>query len=393
MKLRRAFVVLVGAILCLLLGADLGQAQALKLQRVVLLMRHGVRPPTHFPPLDPAIAPSAWPEWAVPPGNLTPHGAASIRLLAAFDRQYLASLVTAKCPDIGIYADIDERTLATGAAYAEGFAPGCAIPVHHAAGKDPLFSALDGNAANFDREAAKSAMLAASGGSLEAFAKAHMDLLRAMQDVLQPGGSAFLNLPAKIAANAQGPLPKLTGPLATGASAAEDFLLEYLDGKPMGEVAWGRANAALLTRLLTLHPLAYQITARPEPIARATASALGRRILTDLTDGPTISALVGHDTNQAELGGLLDLHWAPAGYPADDIPPGGGILFSLWSDASGARYVTAVYQVQSMDQIRDLRPGQPEFFPIAIPGCGNSTRATACSLAEFSRLLGSKTSF
>ena len=56
--------------------------------------------------------------------------------------------------------------------------------------------------------------------------------------------------------------------------AAEDFLLEYLDGKPMSEVAWGRADAAQVAALLELHPLEYTITARPEIIARATATPL-----------------------------------------------------------------------------------------------------------------------
>jgi 4-phytase/acid phosphatase len=39
-------------------------APALKVERVVLLMRHGVRPPTHEPALAPAIAPDPWPVWA-----------------------------------------------------------------------------------------------------------------------------------------------------------------------------------------------------------------------------------------------------------------------------------------------------------------------------------------
>ena len=102
---------------------------------------------------------------------------------------------------------------------------------------------------------------------------------------------------------------------------------------------------------------------------------------------------MGHDTNQAELGGLLNLHWAPPGYPADDPPPGGGLLFTLLSDSAGQQYVTITYQVQSMVQIRDLQKlaadNKPELQALPIPGCGNSTALDACSLQDFAKLVQS----
>ena len=370
------------------------EAQTLHLERAVLLIRHGVRPPTHEPALDPAVAPSAWPSWEVPDGYLTPHGGAAISLLAAYDRVLLAPLATGKCPDVSIYTDVDERTEKTGTAYAQGFAPGCAVTVGHASGiTDPLFSPLDVPAPNFDAKAAKHEMQAAAGGDVNTPVQAHLALFQAMQSVLAPGQTSYLDLPAKVSAKIPGRVPKLSGPIAEGSSAAEVFLLEYLDGKPMDQVAWGRADAAQISALLALHPLAYTITARPEMIARATATKLADRILANLQHGPAVSVLVGHDTNQAELGGLLDLHWSPPGYPADDPPPGSGLLFSLLADAAGQQYVTVTYQVQSMAQIRGLQildaKNKPELQALPIPGCGNSTAATACTLQNFVRLVQS----
>lgn len=384
------------ASLLLLLALGVSPAFAdpqLKLERVVLLLRHGVRPPTHEPALAPAIAPETWPVWEVPDGYLTPHGAAAISLLAAYDARLWAPL-HAGCGDIVIYADVDERTLATGAAYAAGFAPGCAIKVLHAAQKpDPIFSTMDAGAKNFNAKAAKAQMLAAAGGSPQNFVAAHAALYQAMQNVLQPGGTAYLALPAKISARIPGHLPKLTGPVAEGASGAEDFLLEYLDGKPMGKVAWGRADAQEVLALLALHPLAYTITARPAMIAQATARPLAARIVAGLEQGPALTVLVGHDTNQAELGGLLGLHWHLAGYPADDPPPGGGIIFALWRDGTGQDYVTATYQAQTPEQIRNLTPlntvQQPVLEPLPILGCGNAAAVTACPLKIFTKMFGS----
>lgn len=370
------------------------QAAPLVMDDAVLLMRHGVRPPTHEPALDPAIAPDAWPAWDVAPGDLTAHGAQAVKLLAAFDRQYFAALAPAGgCPSVDIYADVDERTVATGQAYAAGFAPGCNINVSHAASaKDPLFSGLD-EAASFDTKAAKAAMLQAAGGNLSAPVSAHAALFQKMQNALAPGGSAFLALPANLAAKSPGLVPKLSGPIAEGSSASEDFLLEYLNGKPMADVAWGRAGKADITALLALHPLAYMITARPLVIARATSSTLAQRILALLTNPPAkVNILVGHDTNIAELGGLLNLHWSLGGYPADDPPPGGALVFIRAHDpASGAAYIMAFYRVQTMDEIRNLTPLNAQTPPaierLPIPSCGNSVAPTACTMAAFSKLV------
>jgi 4-phytase/acid phosphatase len=242
-----------------------------------------------------------------------------------------------------------------------------------------LFSGLD---SQFDSKAAKQAMAAAAGGAMGA----NVALFQAMQNALAPGQTGYLDLPVKVSAKIPGHLPKLTGPLPEGSTAAEVFLLEYLDDKPMAQVAWGRLDEAGVARLLALHPLAYTVTARPLVIARATASALAARIAAGLEAGPKVQVLVGHDTNQAELGGLLGLHWHLAGYPADDPPPGGGIIFALLAGPGGAQYVTATYQAQSMDAIRNLQPGVVT-QALPIPGCGNSTAPMACTLAGFQALV------
>jgi 4-phytase/acid phosphatase len=360
----------------------------------VLLIRHGVRPPTHEPALAAAIAPNPWPTWPVPPGDLTPHGARAIGLLAAYDRQRFAAdgiVAAAGCPaHVTIYADVDERTVATGQVFAAAFAPGCHLTVAHASGmSDPLFSALDAHDPGFDAEAAKAAMLAAAGGDADAIVQSHQALFAEMQAVLDPGSTAFLELPAKISAKHPNQVPKLSGPLAEGSSAAEDFLLEYLDGKPLSDVGWGRLPAAEIPVLLALHPLAYTVTARPAYIADRAAAPLAARILAGLTDGQKLTVLVGHDTNQAALAGMLGLHWSLGGYPADDPPPGGGLLFVLSHDeATGARYVTVMYQVQTIGQIRNLIPlslqTPPALERLALPGCGN---AAACPLAAFTALV------
>jgi 4-phytase/acid phosphatase len=382
----------------LALGLLAGPAAAAPARMVVdsevLLIRHGVRPPTHEPALDPAIAPDAWPGWPVPPGDLTPHGAQAIARLGAYDRQKFAAdgiIPATGCPaGVMIYADVDERTVATGEAYAAAFAPGCHLATAHAGGAtDPLFSPLAAPDPAFDANTAKAAMLRAAGGSPDAIIGTHQALFMQMQAVLDPGSSAFLTLPAKISARRPNQVPKLSGPLAEASSAAEDFLLEYLDGKPLAQVGWGRVPPSEIPVLLALHPLAYTVTARPPYIADRAGGPLAARILAALTGGDKFTLLVGHDTNQAELAGLLNLHWSLGGYPADDPPPGGGMLFVLCHDrATGAKYVTVTYQVQTIGQIRNLTPlnplNPPALQTLALPGC---SKTTGCTLAAFSALV------
>lgn len=102
------------AIASVLIAAAQDVPRGLALDRVVLLMRHGVRPPTKSPAMPAGVAGEAWPDWPVKPGYLTPNGATAVKLVAATDR---ARFVTARllspnaCPRAGavrIVADSDQ---------------------------------------------------------------------------------------------------------------------------------------------------------------------------------------------------------------------------------------------------------------------------------------------
>ena len=90
---------------------------------------------------------------------------------------------------------------------------------------------------------------------------------------------------------------------------------------------------------------------------------------------------------------MLDLHWQVGEYPADDPPPGGALGFELLRDASGAQWVRAFYQAQSMDQLRNLTPlsakAPPARVYIPITGCSKSA-AEPCSLSRFQAIVQGK---
>lgn len=126
--------------------AQAGENDAPKLLKVVALSRHGVRSPTQSPETLKAWSDRRWPEWNTVPGHLTERGADLIRAEWQGLRQSLAFdglLPASECPapqSVFVYADNEERTLATARAMLEGLSPGCGFKVFsRPEGTDPLF--------------------------------------------------------------------------------------------------------------------------------------------------------------------------------------------------------------------------------------------------------------
>jgi 4-phytase/acid phosphatase len=61
------------------------KADGATLERVIIVMRHGIKRPNSDPPLPKRLTDQAWPVWRVPPAALTPHGEQAIARIADFD--------------------------------------------------------------------------------------------------------------------------------------------------------------------------------------------------------------------------------------------------------------------------------------------------------------------
>jgi 4-phytase/acid phosphatase len=367
-------------------GADL------RLERVVLLYRHGVRTPLPGEiQLDEAGG-KPWPTWRQPPSQLTPHGTDGVKRMGAYDRRRLAAqgLFAARgCPAPGqlwFWANTDQRTIDSAAALAEGFAPGCRVTVGHLppGSEDPLFHPVEAKATDWNAADAIAAIQHETGGP-DALTAPHADALAAMAAVM---GCGTAHDPAWCSpAHWQGSLSLspdtgrmiLTGPIATTSGTAEAILMAYAEGLPLDQVGWGRTDATRRRQLSQLHALLFDIHARPRYQAERTASSMSRRLL-DLLNAPhapALNVLVGSDNNIVALASVLGLHFQLGGYAKDDPPIGGALGLELWRDgASGKRYVRAFYQAQSLDQLRTLSPlddsSPPETLELQPAGCAAS---------------------
>lgn len=383
----------------------------LQLQRVVMLMRHGVRPPTKPVVVPDGYASDPWPAWQVPHGYLTAHGYQGAVLVGRWDRGMLAGrglLPQTGCPAAGavhVWADTDERTRETGRAFAQGLAPGCGITVGHADGhrNDPLFAPVENGAVPYDFAQARAAILARVDGDVDNAmppVAAAFERLGSIMGCCSPRLCAASGLPEGCAL---GDIPhvwepakprhraKFVGPLSIGGTAAQAILLQYVDGKPMSDVGWGRASVQDIELLSEIHRAEFDLLARTPYIADRSSTPIMQRVLDefDAADAAPLTVLVGHDTNVANVGGMLDVHWHVSGYAADDPAVNGTLGFELLADASGARFVRVFFQAQGTLQLRDLQPldadHPPYFAYLPQPLCGQPQDRTLCTVEDFER--------
>ena len=378
-------------------------ADAFKLERVVMLMRHGVRPPTKARVVPEGMNDQPWPRWPVDYGQLTPHGYDAVKLLGHWDRSNWAArglLPTNGCPlaaDIEIAASSKPRTQDTARALVEGMVPGCGIAVDFPATPDDdvEFHPLETGAMPIDADEALRAVQALSPpGGMQAEVIAHAEGLALLDQALgctgprAQSGCSLAAMPPAIVRN-EGDRPDVGDPFGIASTVSQTFLLEYLEGMPMSDVAWGRLSRQQIEDLLEFHTLKFYYEGRAPYVAARAASPLASRMLAAMQDGPKLTVLVGHDTNIADLGGFLDLHWKVPSYPRDDPPPGGALGFEVLADAQGNRFVRAFYRSQTMDQVRELQPltagNAPAYEYLAIPGC-----ADLCPMVEFKERVNSK---
>lgn len=372
--------------------------QGWQLQRVVVVMRHGVRPPTKAKVTPEGVTTKTWPTWDVDWGYLTGHGAQAIAKLGALDRRSYGAFIGADCSRaVRIVADVDERTLKTAEAYAGALQPGCTLDVEHGPldQADVRFSPFEGDTPADGARMLSSAQAGVGRGGLAAVDAKYAPLLKKLDTILDCCRAPACPKAASSCGLEDMPTSfvdknnrvKIDGGLDIASSLAQVLLLQYADGKPLDQVGWGLADRDTIADLSALHALEFQLVARPKAIADFGAKPLLAEVKRGLfaTDTARYTVLVGHDSNLAYVGGALDLHWKAGDLAADDPAPGGALIFEKWRSPAGSEVVVVRYRAQSLDQMRDLSDLTPNASSVlAQPQCGAKT---TCDGARFMRLL------
>jgi 4-phytase/acid phosphatase len=188
--------------------------------------------------------------------------------------------------------------------------------------------------------------------------------------------------------------------------AIDPFVMQYTDGFPTGDVAWGRLTLDTLSQETRFAILQMNIEMRSPYINRVQSSNAGSHVLRSMSQAISGSNLRGafgdaksrvlvvisSDAYVDGLAGLLGLHWQLPGYQPDFCAPGGAIVFELRQSKRTKGYLVRVfYTAQTFDQLRNLTPltleEPPATMQLTIPGGSSSATDLDVKFATFKKLL------
>ncbi|AMG58168.2 bifunctional glucose-1-phosphatase/inositol phosphatase [Pantoea vagans] len=381
----------------------------MQLQQVLMLSRHNLRAPLadNGSVLEQSTKKS-WPQWDVPGGQLTTKGGVLEVYMGNYTRQWLAQQGLVKngsCPDsnnVFVYANSLQRTVATAQFFVNGAFPGCDVAVTHQdemGAMDPVFNPVITD----DSEAFNKKALAAMAAANEKLSlkPAYQRLEKIVDYKASPACNNKKQCDLSSGQNTfsaeNGKEPTVSGPLKVGNSLMDAFTLQYYEGFPLEQVAWGQVKTPEQWKELSAIKNGYQDALFTSPdVSREVAAPLVDYIRSQLVDqdkanAPKITLMVGHDSNIASL--LSALQVKPYDLPDtyEKTPIGGQVVFERWHDAKNNKDLLKVeYVYQTADQLRNADvlslKNPPKRVTLQLAGCEADANGY-CSWDQFSQVL------
>ena len=392
------------------------------LEKVTILSRHGIRAPlVGYGSALAEATPHTWTPWKTEGGHLTPRGGELETRLAHYMDEWFDAVGLIKkdsCPttdQLLVYANSLPRTIDTGKNFVKGAFPDCDITVHNLeeVGKmDNTFNPIVRSPVDdaFVAKAEKSIddMLGEGG-----FAKLNERLAKnyqILETVLDYDHSATCEkekqcdlekMPNSLTF-AQNKEPGTKGPLRNGTGAADSFILQYYEGYPANEVAWGKIETPEQWQaIVDLKNIYTDVLFTAPVLAKEAASPLLAFIQNSFADHgyqhplikdaqkAKVTLLVGHDSNVASLLALLQT--APYQLPEqyEKTPISGKVLFEQWRDKDGKALLKIEYIYQTTQQLREdselslKKP--PQHVTLKLEGCPTDANGF-CPMDDFNRI-------
>ena len=160
-------------------------------------------------------------------------------------------------------------------------------------------------------------------------------------------------------------------------------------GMDANQVAWTPERGADAADVSLAYGGARPDGTRAPYLARREGSALLMRAAAAVTGGHSSGlgsadtavrdakfiAYVGHDTNIANVAGILDLTWTQAGYQRNQTPPAGALVFEVAAGSGQEAARVSSYVAQSLEQMRKVSPLTLEAPPSGPRRCGCAAAA------------------
>ena len=379
-----------------------------QLQHVLMMSRHNLRAPlANNGSVLEQSTPKQWPEWDVPDGQLTTKGGVLEVYMGHYMREWLAQqgmVKTGECPaadSVYAYANSLQRTVATAQFFITGAFPGCDVPVHHQekmGTMDPTFNPVITDNSPELREKALKAMeserqkmqLTESYKLLEQMTN-YADSPSCKEKKVCSLADAKDTFSADYEKE-----PGVSGPLKVGNSLVDAFTLQYYEGFPKDQVAWGEITSDKQWQVLSKLKNGYQdslftSTAVAQNVAKPLVKYIDNALVGEGASKAKVTLLVGHDSNIASL--LTALDFKPYQLPGqyERTPIGGKLLFQRWHDSAGNRDLMKIeYVYQSTEQLRNADAltlqAPPQRVTLALNGCPVDDQGF-CPLETFKKVI------
>ncbi|WP_081303680.1 bifunctional glucose-1-phosphatase/inositol phosphatase [Gilliamella sp. WF3-4] len=390
------------------------------LEQVVVFSRHGLRAPLASPTSTLGkITPNQWPQWDTPASYLTIRGGILENYFGHYFSEWLTDnklLPADSCPsekDVYIYTNSLQRTIATGQYFTVGAFPGCILPIIHKEelGKmDPLFfPVIKDDSIEFKQAAITSINKNADINGITGLNKNLKSIYQDMANIIDYQKSKncitdkqcdFFSSPTELIIE-KGKEPGITGPLRVGTSLADAFILQYYEGAPLNNVAWGKIKDEQQFKQLVTIKESYNTVLFGSPvIAKHVAANLVNYINSAFSDNDNkettkFTLLVGHDSNVASLFSAMQIQPYHLPNQFETTPIGGKIVFQKWRDnRSGDKLMKIEYFYQSTKQIRDLSPlnrnNPPQKVTLTMTNCPTNAMGF-CSFSTFKHVMSNIT--
>ncbi len=405
-------------------AAQAAQSDNLELQQVLVLSRHGIRAPlVNYGDVLAESTTHTWPVWKTEGGLLTPKGGQISEHMGHYFRAWLAKdklLPAAGCPEnaqVFTYANSLPRTIDTAKHFTTGAFPGCDVTVLNRVevGKmDPVFNPIITAEVNdtFKTGALNSINQHAGEGGLTGLNQRLKPNYQLLESILDYKNSKICkekqqcdlaSQPSDVVLT-QGKEPGITGPLRMATGATDAFMLQYYEGFPMKDIAWGKISTPeQWTQLENIKNLYHETLFGSPAIAANAAKPLLTFIAGALdpqhantadekaAQQAKLAVLVGHDSNIASLLAALKTqdYQLPGQY--ERTPISGTVVFQRWHDKQANKDLMKIeYVYPTAKQIRNnvalSLKNPPQRVTLQIDGC-TVDKQGFCPMEEFTQAL------
>ncbi|MGH1559346.1 hypothetical protein ACRAWD_20055 [Caulobacter segnis] len=279
-------------------------------------MRHSVRPPTKTPATPAGTTAQPWGTWTTPYGELTPHGGEGARLMGAYYRTFLGARGLLPREGCAVSGDI----VAWGQRQAAGDQDRRDVRRGPAARLRPEGRPSGQRGERPDlppgrrrrrrrRTQGRPAPEARCGRRGQGPRRTSRCCNACWVVTRRPRPAAASSASLRTSQPTRTTRPDLGGALSIASTAGQTILLEYVEGKPMSEVGWGRVSKADIQAMLRFHPVKFHYEVGAPYIAERYAAPVAKEVL---------NALKGEGGTEGKLTMLVEprhQHRGPARLP------------------------------------------------------------------------------